>query len=110
MIRLSSRSIANMDSRHVMSAERRIVSAGCCTENICLAGATKASLRINDQWRSQECELGGLPSLDSFLSSPSPLPSPSLPLLTGVRGITPGNSFEIKGARRSVLEHLRHQN
>jgi len=29
------------------------------------------------QWRSQECELGGLLSLAPFLSSPSPLPSPS---------------------------------
>jgi len=29
------------------------------------------------QWRSQECELGGLPSLAPFLSFPSPLPSRS---------------------------------
>jgi len=27
------------------------------------------------QWRSQECELGGLPSLAPFLSFPSPFPS-----------------------------------
>jgi len=41
------------------------------------------------QWRSQECELGGLPSLVPFLSSPSPL----LPLLTGVRGYNPREFF-----------------
>jgi len=48
------------------------------------------------QWRSQECELGVLLSLAPSLSSPIPL----LPLLTVSGGITPGNFFEIKGARR----------
>jgi len=56
------------------------------------------------QWRSQECELGGLPSL----SSPSPLPSP-LPFNWGP-GYNPRNFFEIKGARRWVLEHFGPQN
>jgi len=50
------------------------------------------------QWRSQECELGVLLSLAPSLSSPSPIPL--LPLLTVSGGITPGNFFEIKGARR----------
>jgi len=51
-------------------------------------------LRVDTQWRSQECELEGLPSL----APPSPpLPfSPPLPLLTGVRGITPGIFLKLK--------------
>jgi len=40
---------------------------------------------IYNQRRSQECELGGLPSLAPSFSSTFPLPSP--PLLTGVRGV-----------------------
>jgi len=60
------------------------------------------------QWRSQECELGGSPPLPPP-SLPLPL-SPPLYLLTGVRGYNPGNLFEIKGARRRVLEDLGPQN
>jgi len=53
----------------------------------------------HNQWRSQECELEGLPSLaPSFaLSSPSPLPSP---YFNGGPGVIPPEFFEIKGARR----------
>jgi len=51
---------------------------------------------------------GGLPSLASSFPSSSPLLSP--PLLTGSGGITPGKNFEVKGARRWVLEHFGSQN
>jgi len=45
----------------------------------------------SNQWRSQECEIGGgLPSLASFLFSPP------LSLLTGSGGITPGNFLKLK--------------
>jgi len=39
------------------------------------------------QWRSQECELGGLPSLAPFHFSHSPLPSP--PPFNGGPGYNP---------------------
>ena len=58
------------------------------------------------EWRSQECELA-LYTAPPLPSSSPPLPlSPSLPLLTRV----PGNFFEIKDARRWVLEHFGPQN
>jgi hypothetical protein len=53
-----------------------------------------------------------LPLTSSSLSpTPTlPLPFPSLPLplplITGVRGITPGKKFEIADARRRVLAHF----
>ena len=43
------------------------------------------------------------------LPSPSLPPSPPLPLLSGVRGITPGKIFGIRDARRWVLEHFGHK-
>jgi len=51
--------------------------------------------------------IGGLPSLVPP-SPPLPLPSPTP--LNGGPGITPGNFFEIKGARGRVLEHFGPQN
>ena len=45
--------------------------------------------RVARQWRSQECELGGLSSL-----APSLLPSP--PPFNGSGGITPGNFLKLK--------------
>jgi len=48
---------------------------------------------VRVQRRSQECELGGLPSLAAYLTSPL------TPLLTGVRGYNPRKKIEVKGAR-----------
>jgi len=74
--------------------------SACWLQQFCLINTDACT----KQWHSQECELGGLPSL----SFPSPLPP--VPLIRWSGGTTPEFFFEIKGARRWVLVHFGPQN